>query len=98
MKNEKAAQPVFSVQKPKSAEGAEEPHTNGDSKRPKNLPANALPRDGFVLVVDGVLKTHFETSAEATKAGLALKEKYPVIHLEIFNATERKYSPLSPAS
>ena len=95
---EKSKAPTLTVQKPKVAEDAEERQTTEDNKRPKNFPANVMPRDGFVLAVDGVLKTHFETSGEAKAAGLALKKQFPVIHIEVFDATERKYSPLSPTS
>jgi hypothetical protein len=57
-------------------------------------PANARPVDGYVLVVDGKFKTQFKSSEDAMVAGLKLKEKYPVIRIEIFNAVERSYAPV----
>ena len=44
-----------------------------DTKKPANLRANAMPPDGYVLAVDGKLKTRFETSQEAMTAGAKLK-------------------------
>jgi hypothetical protein len=66
-----------------------------DKKRPGNLRANEVPRDGFVLSVDGVLKARYETLAEATTAGSNLKKKFPVIHVEVFDATAQKYLQLT---
>lgn len=65
-----------------------------ETKKPANLRANAIPADGFVLSVDGKLKTRFETSKEALTAATKLKETYPVIHVAVYDAAERKYSPV----
>ena len=62
----------------------------------RRLSANAMPVDRYVLVVDGKFKTQFESSKNAMFAGLELKQKYPVIRIEIFNAMERSYAPLAP--
>lgn len=64
------------------------------AKKPANLLANAMPTDGFVLTVDGKLKTRFETSEEAMTAGVKLKQDYPVIQVAIFDATARSYAPV----
>ena len=66
------------------------------AKKPANLLANAMPIDGFVLSVDGKLKTRFETAKEAMTAAAKLKETYPVIQVAVYDAAERKYSPLEP--
>lgn len=63
-----------------------------EAKKPKNLLANALPTDGFVLAVDGKLKTRFDTAKDATAAAAKLKETYPVIQVAVYDAVERKYS------
>ncbi len=65
-----------------------------ETKKPANLSANAMPRDGFVLTVDGKLKTRFETSKEAVTAATKLKETYPVIQVAVYDAVERTYSPV----
>jgi hypothetical protein len=66
-----------------------------DKKRPKNLRANEVPREGFVLAVDGVLKAQYETLADAMAAGSNLKTKFPVIYVQVFDATAQKYLPLA---
>ena len=65
-----------------------------DTKKPANLRANAMPTDGYVLAVDGKLKTRFETSQEAITAGAKLKQSFPVIQVAVYDAAERKYAPL----
>ena len=57
--------------------------------RPKNPPANVLPTEGFVLEVDGKFKSEYETAAQATKAGLELKKKYPQIQVIVYDAKKR---------
>jgi hypothetical protein len=63
-----------------------------DTKKPANLRANAMPTDGYVLAVDGKLKTRFETSKEAMTAGAKLKQSFPVIQVAVYDAAERKYT------
>lgn len=65
-----------------------------DTMKPKNLPANAMPPDGYVLTVDGKPKTRYETQAEALAAGSKLKQKFPVIRVSVFEAVERVYTPV----
>lgn len=56
--------------------------------------ADAIPTSGYVLSIDGKLKARYETSKEAVTAGAKLKQDYPVIQVEIFNAAERTYTRL----
>ena len=65
-----------------------------DPKKPVNLRANAMPTDGYVLAVDGKLKTRFDTAQEAMAAGSKLKQSYPVIQVQVFDATARMYTPV----
>jgi len=67
--------------------------SNG-ATRPKNPSANILPSEGFVLEVDGKFKLVYETSETAMKAGLELKKKYPQIQVKIYDAKERKRTPV----
>jgi len=62
--------------------------------KPKNMPANATPIDGFVLSVDAKFKTRFESSEDAMAAGLKLKQSYPVIQVAIYDAAARIYTPV----
>ena len=68
-----------------------------EAKKPANLLANAMPIDGYVLSVDGKLKTRFATAKEAMTAAAKLKETYPVIQISVYDAAERKYSPVDLA-
>lgn len=68
------------------------------SEKPANLRANAMPTEGFVLAVDGKLKTRFETSKEAMAAGAKLKQSYPVIQVAVYDAAERAYTPIEGKS
>jgi hypothetical protein len=65
-----------------------------ENRKPENLRANAVPTDGYVLSVDGKLKTRYETSKEAVTAGEKLKQNFPVIQVAVFDAAERMYSPV----
>jgi hypothetical protein len=62
--------------------------------RPTNLRANAIPADGYVLSIDGKLKARYETAKEAAEAGAKLKQSYPAIHISVFDAAQRTYTPL----
>jgi len=65
-----------------------------EAKKPQNLRANAMPIDGFVLSVDGKLKTRYENSEVALAAAAKLKQSYPVIQVAIYDATARVYTPV----
>lgn len=75
--------------KAKEDDGAEE------TKRPTNLRANATPTNGYVLSIDGKLKTRYETEKEATAAGSVLKERFPVIQVAVYDAEARTLTPLN---
>ncbi|HEY5217645.1 MAG TPA: hypothetical protein VIJ17_12230 [Pseudolabrys sp.] len=62
--------------------------------KPVNLRANAMPSDGYILAVDGKLKTRYETSEEAMTAGSKLKQSFPVIQVAVFDAKQRIYTPV----
>ena len=70
-----------------------------DDKKPKNLRANVLPNEGFGLEIDGKMKSQHATLEAATKAGLELKMKFPLIQVKTFDAKERTRTPVElPAS
>ena len=81
----------MNVKKPPLAikeKATEQPADNGTT-RPKNPSANVLPTEGFVLQIDGKFKSEYETAAQATKAGLELKTKYPFLQVIVYDAKER---------
>ena len=70
-------------------ETAVEPPVNNGTTRPKNSSANVLPTEGFVIEIDGKFKSDYKTSADASKAGLELKTKFPFIQVIVYDAKER---------
>jgi hypothetical protein len=67
------------------------------NNRPKNLRANVYPVDGFALTVDGKIKQEYPSMEEAMKVGLALKTKFPVIQVTIYDATAKTRTPVELA-
>jgi hypothetical protein len=75
--------PVLGMKEP----AVEEP-ANNDTTRPKNPSANTIPLKGYILEIDGKFKSEFETSDAAMKSALDLKEKYPQIQVNVYDAKE----------
>ena len=77
----------------KPALGMKEPTVDqaasNDTPRPKNTSASTIPSEGYVLEIDGKLKSEFQTSEAAMKSGLELKKKYPQIQINVYDAKER---------
>ncbi|MBI5909771.1 MAG: hypothetical protein HY848_07450 [Betaproteobacteria bacterium] len=67
---------------------------SGKTEKPTNLRADVMPKDGYVLSVDGKLKTRYETSEDAMTAAVKLKQSYPVIQVTVFDAAARSHSPV----
>jgi hypothetical protein len=65
--------------------------------KPENLRANVMPTDGFVLAVDRKLKARYDTAEAAMTAGVNLKKSYPVVHVAIYDAKARTYTPVESA-
>ena len=66
----------------------DQPANNGTT-RPKNPSANVLPTEGFVLEIDGKFESEYKASADAMKAGVELKKKFPFIQVIVYDAKER---------
>jgi hypothetical protein len=64
--------------------------------RPANLSANAMPTEGYVLTVDGKLKTRYDTSEAAVAAATKLKQSYPMIQTAVYDAAARVYTKIDP--
>ena len=81
----------MNVKKPTLAmkETAVDQPANNGTTRPKNPSANVLPTEGFVLEIDGKFKSDYKNSADAMKAGLELKKKFPFIQVIVYDAKER---------
>jgi hypothetical protein len=62
----------------------------GEEQQPKNiLRADLAPVGGFVLVVDGHFKTQFESNAAAQNTAKELVGKYPMLRVEIYDASTK---------
>jgi hypothetical protein len=66
----------------------------GDERQPKNLPANAMPTEGYGLEVDGKMKSYYATQETAMARGLALKQKFPLIQVKIYGAKDQTRTTL----
>ena len=64
---------------------------NNKTDKPLNPRTDVAPTVGYVLSVDRKLKTQFEASEVA---GLRLKQTYPVLQVEVFDAAARSYTPV----
>jgi hypothetical protein len=60
----------------------------------KPLHANAYPKEGFSMVVDGRFKQHFATLDDAQKAALSLKTKFPLLQVAVRDAITTERSPV----
>ena len=63
-----------------------------ETGRAKNLLANAVPTNGYILSVDRKMKTRYESSNEAMTAALKLKQSYPVVQVAVYDAAQRTYT------
>jgi len=58
----------------------------------KIIRADKAPIDGYSLVVDGHFKSHHATVEAAQEAGLALKNQFQMLQVQIYNAATRTRS------
>jgi hypothetical protein len=66
-----------------------------EAKKPVNLRANVTPVDGYVLSIDGKLKSRYESAEDAAAAGVKLKQSYPMIQVAVYDAYQRIYTPVN---
>jgi hypothetical protein len=75
---------------PEPREGAGEHHgVEMKEQRPRNIPANTYPTDGFSLEVDAKIKSQHPTLEAAMKIGAELKRKFPMIQVTIHDAAAK---------
>ena len=66
------------------------PRGQVENSQPRDIQrADIAPDDGYALVVDGHFKTHFAENAAAEKAATELLAKYPMLQIEIYDASSR---------
>ena len=66
-----------------------------EQPQPRNIQrADIAPIDGYALVVDGHFKTSFAEEGVAKKAAAELLVKYPMLKVEIYDASKRSRAPV----
>ena len=55
----------------------------------KTLRADQPPTEGFVTIVDGHFKSEFDNVDAAEASGRKLKAAYPMLQIEIYDATTK---------
>ena len=64
-----------------------------EQPQPRNIQrADIAPADGYALVVDGHFKTQFAEKGAAMKAATELLAKYPMLQVEIYDASSKSRS------
>ena len=66
-----------------------------DVKNLSRSRADVIPTDGYILTVDGKLKTRYETEQEATSDATKLKGRFPVIQVSVYDATAGIYTAVT---
>ena len=58
-----------------------------EQQQPKNIQrADIAPENGYAMVVDGHFNKQFSEQSVATKAATELLSRYPMLHVEIYDA------------
>jgi hypothetical protein len=66
-----------------------------EAQQPRNIQrADLAPATGYALVVDGHFKTEFAEHSAAEKAAKELIANYPMLKIEIFDASSKTRSSL----
>lgn len=68
-----------------------------DAAIPSSAPlrANAYPKDGFSMVVDGKFKQHFATRDGAHQAAVSLKTKFPLLQVAVRDSVTAERVPVN---
>jgi len=86
------------LKSPDPREGAEEQRGEETKElRPRNMPPNTYPTEGFSLEVDGKFKSQHPTVEAATAIGAELKRKFPVLRVTVYDAVAKTRMPVESA-
>ena len=58
-------------------------------QRPRNIPANTSPTEGFALEVDAKMKSQHATLEAAMNVGSELKHRFPMLQVTIYDAAAK---------
>ncbi len=69
------------------------PKTETEEPSPRKIiRADKAPTDGYSLVVDGHFKSHHDTVEAANEAGIALKNQFQMLQVQIYDASTKTRS------
>jgi hypothetical protein len=69
------------------------PKIETEEQQPRKIiRADKAPTDGYSLVVDGHFKSHHDTVEAAEEAGMALKNKYQMLQVQVDDAATKTRS------
>ena len=69
------------------------PRPAADEPQPrKTIRADKAPTSGYSLVVDGHFKSHHDTVEAAEEAGMALKNKFQMLQIQVYDAENKTRS------
>ena len=76
------------------------PKIEAEEQQPRKIiRADKAPTDGYSLVVDGHFKSHHPTVEAAEQAAQALKQKYRMLRVQVYDAVSKTRSLIeAPAS
>jgi hypothetical protein len=63
-----------------------------DPQPRKVMRADLAPTEGYSLVVDGHFKSHYDTVEAAEDAGMALKHRYQMLQVQVYDAATKTRS------
>ena len=65
-----------------------------DQPQPRKIVrADKAPTEGYSLVVDGHFKSHHDTVEAAEEAGIALKHRFQMLQVQVYDAATKTQSP-----
>jgi hypothetical protein len=69
------------------------PKMEAEEAQPRKIiRADKAPTNGYSLVVDGHFKSHHETVEGAEEAGMALKNKFKMLQVQVYDAATKTRS------
>ena len=67
------------------------PKIEAEEQQPRKIiRADKAPTDGYSLVVDGHFKSHHDTVEAAEEAGMALKNQFQMLQVQVYDAAQSR--------
>jgi hypothetical protein len=72
------------------------PRIEAEEHQPRKIiRADKAPESGYSLVVDGHFKSHHDTVEAAEEAGMALKNKFQMLQVQVYDAASKTRSMIN---